>query len=55
MKAIPLQQLELQQPKKLSEKERKGLIVITPILIGATAYGAGISYWIFDHIVRFML
>lgn len=50
MKAIPLQ-----QPKRLSEKERKGLLVITPILIGATAYGAGISYLVFDHIVRYMM
>ena len=42
--------ITLEQPKRLREKERKGLLVISPILIGATAYGASISYWVLDHL-----
>ncbi|MER1957119.1 MAG: hypothetical protein ABS942_07055 [Solibacillus sp.] len=46
--------ITLEQPKRLSEKERKGLLLISPILIGATVYGASISYWVLDHFVRLM-
>lgn len=46
--------ITIEQPKRLTEKERKGLLVISPILIGATAYGASISYWVLDHFVRLM-
>lgn len=49
MRAIPMQ-----QPHVLTDKERKGLLVITPILIGATAYGMSVAYMIIDNLFRIM-
>lgn len=44
MKAIPIK-----QPYVLSDKERKGLLIISPILIGSAAYGASCAYWLITH------
>lgn len=46
--------ITLEQPKRLSEKERKGLLVISPILIGATAYGASIGFMVLENLFRIM-
>lgn len=56
MKAIqlqqPIQQQSVQQPYVMQEKERKSLLLIAPILIGATAYGASIGFMVLDNFIR---
>lgn len=49
MKAI-----QVQQPHVMSDKERKGLLVITPILIGSAVYGASIAYMVIENFFRVM-
>lgn len=49
MKAITMNQTHV-----LTDQERKGLLVITPILIGATAYGASVAYMIMDNLFRIL-
>lgn len=41
-----MQRLIYPQTNALTEKQRKGLMVIAPILIGSVAYGASISFMI---------
>lgn len=35
----------------MKEQEKKGLLVITPIIIGAVVYGVCNAYWLISHIV----
>ena len=59
MKAIQIQQphvqqSHVQQPHVMNDKERKSLLLIAPILIGATAYGASIGFMVIDNFLRVM-
>ncbi|MCH7321391.1 hypothetical protein LZ480_05745 [Solibacillus sp. MA9] len=49
MKAI-----QIQQSHVMSEKERKGLLVISPIIIGSAVYGASCAYAVVTHFFGLM-
>jgi hypothetical protein len=34
---------------ELDDRQKKGFLVITPIIIGGTAYGASVLYWTVTH------
>lgn len=38
----------------LNENQRKGLIVISPILIGSVAYGASVTFMIVTNLFQIM-
>lgn len=38
----------------LTERQKKGLLVVTPIIIGGTAYGVSVLYWVAKHFLGMM-
>ncbi|WP_274309845.1 hypothetical protein [Solibacillus daqui] len=46
--------IQIQQPHVMSDKERKGLLVISPILIGSAVYGASCAYMVITHFFGLM-
>ena len=38
----------------LDDRQKKGLLVVTPIIIGGTAYGVSVLYWVATHLLGMM-
>ena len=49
-----MQKAIIPQKHVMTEQQRKGLIIITPILIGAVAYGTSVSIMILKNLYQIL-
>ena len=38
----------------LSDRQKKGLLIVSPIIIGGTVYGVSVLYWVATHFLGMM-